>query len=340
MTKICVVPQVSGVGGMVSFRYKFTKGLQSRGIDVTHNLNEAGIDAVLVIGGTRMLTSLWQIKRKGIPVVQRLNGMNWVHRVRNTGVRHYLRSEYGNFILQTIRSRIATRIVYQSQFSQSWWESVYGLVNAQTKVVYNGIDLDIFTPLGNEQPPDEEYRILLVEGSLMGGYDMGLKTALELAEAVKQRLTGKRRVSLSVVGKVSDLMKQKVMAGHTTRLHWMGVVPHEQVPSIDRSAHVLFSADVNAACPNSVIEALGCGLPVVSFDTGALKELVGDQAGRIVSYGGDAWKLEPPDVDGLAEATLDVLRDQKRFRQAARERAENLFGLDTMVNGYLEMLLG
>jgi glycosyltransferase involved in cell wall biosynthesis len=104
---------------------------------------------------------------------------------------------------------------------------------------------------------------------------------------------------------------------------------------LDRSAHLLFSADVHPACPNSVIEALACGLPVVAFDTGSLVELVPPQAGRVVSYGGDPWKIEPPDIPALAEAAVQVLEDMPRYRQGARQRAEEAFGLDRMVEGYL-----
>jgi glycosyltransferase involved in cell wall biosynthesis len=96
---------------------------------------------------------------------------------------------------------------------------------------------------------------------------------------------------------------------------------------------------LNAACPNSVIEALACGLPVVAFDTGALPELVTGDAGRVVPYGGDPWTLTPPDTPALAQAAAEILIDQHRFRLAARSRAENLFNLEGMVEGYLEVLL-
>jgi glycosyltransferase involved in cell wall biosynthesis len=101
---------------------------------------------------------------------------------------------------------------------------------------------------------------------------------------------------------------------------------------------VLFAAALDAACPNSTIEAMACGLPVVAFDTGALPELIQGDAGRVVLYGGDPWKLDTPDIEGLAQATVDVLGNQPHFRVGARKRAEEAFGLDHMVEGYLKSL--
>jgi glycosyltransferase involved in cell wall biosynthesis len=89
-----------------------------------------------------------------------------------------------------------------------------------------------------------------------------------------------------------------------------------------------------------VIEALACGLPVVAFDTGSLPELVGEGSGRVVAYGANPWKMETPDVAALVQAAEEVLIRQDTFRQAARARAEALFGLDQMVQAYLDQLLG
>jgi glycosyltransferase involved in cell wall biosynthesis len=59
-----------------------------------------------------------------------------------------------------------------------------------------------------------------------------------------------------------------------------------------------------------------------------------------VPYGGDPWKLEKPDVPRLAEAAVEILENQARFRAAARQRAEEAFGLERMVERYLDVLLG
>jgi len=127
---------------------------------------------------------------------------------------------------------------------------------------------------------------------------------------------------------------------HKIDLLWKGVVKRYEIPEIDRSAHFLFSADVNAACPNAVIEALACGLPVIGYDTGALPELLINGAGRIAAYGGDPWKLEKPDLYALLDAAQEVLKNQEAFNLAARKRAERAFDINTIASSYLQVLLG
>jgi glycosyltransferase involved in cell wall biosynthesis len=272
--------------------------------------------------------------------------MNWIHRQRKTGWRHFLRAEYGNLVLSLIRSRLADHIVYQSEFARGWWERVYGAAPARHSVVHNGVDLNVYTPIGAEQPPEDCYRVLMVEGSVMGGYETGLEVGIKLVARLAERVLAAYSrdelqaipVELMVVGRVPPELQKTWSAGAKTPLRWAGIVAGDQIPAIDRSAHLLYSADINAACPNSVIEALACGLPVLSFDTGALPELVSGGAGRVVPYSADPWRLEQPSVETLAEAALGILEDQGSYRQAARQRAEQFFGLDKMVDGYLQAL--
>lgn len=337
-SRFCLAPRLSGLGGMVTFQGKLVRGLEKRGCQVTYDLNDQPYAAVLVIGGYKDLVGLRRARRKGIPVVQRLNGMNWIHRKRRTSLKHYLRAEYGNFILSIIRGKIASQIVYQSEFSQRWWENVRGPTPVAKRIIYNGVDLNLFAPEGEHDRPTDRWRVLLVEGTLGGGYEMGLESAVGLAEGLQGKL--RKSVELVVTGRVSPALQEGWQKRSRVPLHFTGVVPHQEIPHLDRSAHLLFSADIHAACPNSVIEALGCGLPVAAFDTGALAELVQGEAGRVVPYGSDPWQLEQPDLPALVDAAAEILGDQARFRQAARQRAEAAFGLDEMVEAYLEALLG
>ncbi|MBI5943415.1 MAG: glycosyltransferase family 4 protein [Chloroflexi bacterium] len=332
MTKICITPFVERTGGMASFRLKFEQGLRARGIDFTHDLS-ATSDAVLVIAGTRFLPDLWRARRRGIRVVQRLDGVNWVQRVRWTGPRYHIRAEYGNVMLALIRNHFADRVVYQSQFIRKWWQDWYGEAQVASSVIINGVDLQTYTPDGEHQRPANVNRMLLLEGSLARGLNSGLFHAVSVAE----KLSEKFPMEVVVAGSVDDATQRSLQS--RVPIKFLGQIPHEQIPALARSSHMMFSAEVNPPCPNSVIEALACGLPVIGFDSGSLKELVTDDAGCIVPYGANPWKLETPDISALAESAADVLTKQSQFRAAARMRAESAFGLDQMIESYLKILL-
>lgn len=334
MPRICIFPRVEGPGGVTSFRLKFEQGLVARGVDVTNNLSEPA-DAVLVLAGTRHLIRLRRARRRGQRIVQRLDGINWVHRARWAGMRYTLRAIYGNWNLSFIRKRLADRVVYQSQFVKSWWEDGYGVARAPASVILNGVDLDRYTPHGLHERPSGHDRILIVEGSLTGALNSGLFHAAELAEQLSRR----SKIELCIAGSVDRRTQNKLQDRGALHIRFLDSIPREQIPWLMRSSHFLFSAEVNPPCPNSVIEALACGLPVVGFDTGSLSELVERDAGVLAPYGTNPWKLQTPDVPALADAAKEVLDDQPHFRTFAREQAELKFGLDRMVDEYLKVLL-
>lgn len=332
MTRICITPFVQGTGGMASFRLKFEQGLKSRGIDITYDL-DSNFESLLLIAGTRFLPRLSRVRRRGIRVVQRLDGINWVHRVKWSGARYTVRAVYGNFMLSLIRNRFADRVIYQSRFIRQWWEDWYGVADAPASVIINGVDLQTYTPAGEHERPTDKFRMLLLEGSLARGLNSGLFHAVSVAE----KLSTKYSMEVVVAGTVDEATQRKMQS--SVPVKFLGTVPRTEIPKLARSSHLMYCAEVNPPCPNSVIESLACGLPVIGFDTGSLKELVGDEAGVIVPYGANPWRLETPDVDVLAASAGEVIEKQSQFRAAARRRAEAEFGLDTMVNSYLKVLL-
>lgn len=334
MPQICILPRVDGPGGVTSFRLKFENGLRARGVDVTHDITQPA-DAVLVLAGTKHLLSLRKARRCGQRIVQRLDGLNWVHRARWAGPRYTVRAIYGNWNLSFIRKRLADHVIYQSQFIKNWWENWYRPAPVPSTVILNGVDLEKYTPQGLHERPSMHYRLLVVEGSLSGAQNSGLLHAAELAD----RLAHHYKIELCVVGRVDGRTKKHLEHYLTFRMRFLDAIPREQIPWMMRSSHVLYSAEVNPPCPNSVIEALACGLPVIGFETGALAEIVQGDAGRLVPYGANPWKLEKPDLPTLTEATREVLDEETRFRKAARDRAEAVFDVESMVDEYLQVLL-
>jgi len=336
---LCLVSRVSGIAGPASFQRRLTSGLEARGHSVTYRLDQDSCDAVLVIGGSRNLAGLRRAKRRGVPILQRLDGMNWIHRRRRSGLRHTLRAEANNLLLRWVRTHLAETVVYQSDFVQRWWESMYGVAPRRSSVIRNGVPLEEFTPRGFEQPGGKGTRLLVLEGAIGGGYEIGLTWASALAVGLAARGGTRPPVELTIAGK-NKLPASFKLAGSSqgVTVNWLGEVPPGSVPALLRASDLLFSADVHPACPNSVIEALACGLPVVAFDTGAIGEIVDRESGAVVPYGGDAWKLQPPDLDALTIAAGAVLDGGEVFRRGARRRAEAAFGLDRMIDAYLAAL--
>ncbi len=334
--RLCIVPTPRGVGGPASFRLRFSQALQARGIDVCYDLDDFPYDAVLLISSTRQVGKLWRAKRRGIPIIQRLDGLNWMHKRVKFNLRYYLKAEYGNVLMNYSRKHLASRIIYQSEFVVRRWEQVFGPAPVPHDVIYNSVDLADFSPDGPAYPVGERLRILLVEGSFGGGHDIGLKLALDLAEELED--VHHLPAEVVVAGKVPEEVKEQWSAYATVPLLWQGIIPREDIPALDRSAHLYFSAELNAPCPNSVIEAMACGLPVVAYDTGSLAELVGEEAGRVVPFDGDPWKPDIPSIPPLAAAAAEVLGNLKQYQAGARARAEAHFGIEAMVSHYLEAI--
>ena len=83
---ICLLPFLKGIGGPASFHNKFSGALEQRAIHAHSDPNDPDCKTILVIGGTRHLNILWSARRRGVRIIQRLDGMNWIHRKRNTGI--------------------------------------------------------------------------------------------------------------------------------------------------------------------------------------------------------------------------------------------------------------
>lgn len=335
---ICLVPVINSLAGPGSFQLKLKTAIEQRGIRVHHNPLEAGTRAVLVIAGTRHLQALWAAKKRGVRIVQRLNGINWVHRRRYLGVRYSLRAEMGNLLLAYPRRFLADHVVYQSNFTRDWWHRWYGVVRSPYTVIYNGVDLTAYSPDGSESRPEDHIRLQIVEGHLNLDNRLALENAYAFAKALQQ--AAGRPVELEVTANVMpELREQMLKREPKARVTYTGTISRQEIPAKSRSAHMRYSAEINASCPNSVIEALACGLPVAAFDSGALPELVQGDAGVVVPYGADPWKLEKPDFDTLAQAALPILADQERYRRGARARAVEYFNLEQMADSYLQVLL-
>jgi glycosyltransferase involved in cell wall biosynthesis len=335
---IGIIPNVRGVGGPASFNEKLVNGLRKLGVEVTYDLAAPNLSSILVIAGTRHLGLLSSLKKKGIPIIQRLDGMNWIHRKRYTGLRYYLRSEMNNWILREIRSRYASAIIYQSEFSRDWWNKKYGNQSIPNSVIYNGVDLDQFSPPKSIDFDHETLEVIAVEGHIKNGLELGLDNVIQALN--KYSKLAQKPVHLMVAGEVPNDIRVKLTTRKMIEITWCGVISRLEIAGQLKKADLFFSAELNPPCPNSVIEALASGLPVTAFESGAIRELVSDDCGIISSYGGNIWNMESANAEMMAKMLSNKLQDRAGMGKNARTRAVQMFGLDQMVDKYLVVLSG
>ncbi len=241
-------------------------------------------------------------KRRRAPIVVNQNGVAYPGWAGS-------RTDEINDRLRTVLRR-ADHVVYQSEFCKAAADRFLGPPQGGWEVLRNAVDTSEFTPA--LEPPAGP-PVLLLAGDQFQPYRLG--TALRTITLLPD-------VRLLVTGTLIDdghvLAEQLGVAG---RVLFTGRYAQRDAPSVYRRAHVLLHPKVNDPCPNVVLEALACGLPVVHSESGGTPELVGPAG---VGVGSDTtWEQDvPPAPDLLAAAVEHVLERLGEFRVAARGRAE------------------
>ena len=128
-------------------------------------------------------------------------------------------------------------------------------------------------------------------------------------------------ISLDIVGDgpaLPDLRRlaERLEIGHIVRFH--GQQRQRETLHLLKQADLFCLPTVSEGFPKAVLEAMACGLPVVTTPVSILPHLVGDEAGRM---------LKDISPDAVTDAVRDCLADPGRYAElsrTARQRAEQL----------------
>jgi glycosyltransferase involved in cell wall biosynthesis len=222
-------------------------------------------------------------------------------------------------------------VIYQSAFSKQMADHFLYKRQEAYSIVFNGVDLEQFCP----GPVRTGRRRLLCCGTIRDEYMLG--TILPAFG----RLWRAYDLELLIVGPL-DALNRKMLEEFThnepeagQRIEWVGIVPNTELPRYMQQADILVHPRLGDSCPNAVVEAMACGLPVVCGSWGGAVELVSDE-GRVVSTG--PWEYGESFIGGLVTAVEEILDDLDRCRMAARARAEAQFDIRTVAQSYLTAL--
>ncbi|MEW6405277.1 MAG: glycosyltransferase, partial [Chloroflexota bacterium] len=127
-------------------------------------------------------------------------------------------------------------------------------------------------------------------------------------------------------------LKEMGLADH---VEFVGGYTQAEAPYLYSRAHMLIHTKYADPCPGLVIEALGCGLPVVHVGNGGVPELVED-AGISVPVEHSWEQINLPEPQEMAEAVLQVYGDMEHYSGVARQQAHK-FALDKFIARHKEV---
>ncbi|HUF51136.1 MAG TPA: glycosyltransferase [Longimicrobiales bacterium] len=201
-----------------------------------------------------------------------------------------------------------------SDYNVRFLESLGNGQRPRIELIRNGIDMDRFAE--PDRPPSGPFTILAVARLVE---KKGLQLLIEACRILRER---GREFRCDIVGKGALRAElERLIRQHDLRVHVHLIGPLTQQSIVQRyhGAHVLalpciVGADGNReGLPVSIVEALACGVPVVSTPVTGIPEAV--------HHGVNGLLVPEGDAVGLADALERLMTDDallQRLRQAAR----------------------
>ena len=203
-----------------------------------------------------------------------------------------------------------------------------GLSRSGMKIIPNGVDLDVLSPL----PPEEHFpeATLLFLGRLKRYKRVDL--LLQAVAALVRRGTSCR---LLVAGRGDDQPRLEALReslGLTEHVDFLGFITEVEKRDLLRKSWIHLLTSANEGWGISNVEAAACGTPTIASDVPGLRDSVLDgETGFLVPHG---------DVEMLSRRIEELLEDEekrKRLGVGARSFAEG-FGWDASARAMEEFL--
>ena len=213
----------------------------------------------------------------------------------------------------------------------------WGLPENSIRVIYNGTDVDRFTPGdGGARRAELGIEPGIVHVGCVGNlrkpkaYDVLMRAAARVA-------AGNRAVRFSIIGegdaaatRALTELRDSLGLTHTVRL--LGFRPAD--PDMFRSFDIFVSSSHSEGLPLSFIEAMSAALPIVATRSGGSDEVVSDGVQGLLVPAGDHDALGDAILRAAADAAL-----RRALGEQGRAHAVGTFSLGAMLRSY-ESLYG
>jgi glycosyltransferase involved in cell wall biosynthesis len=205
--------------------------------------------------------------------------------------------------------------------------------NKRIEVIPNGIDVSKIKPIKKKiarellsLPQDKKLILFGAMGSTSDrrkGFRLLEKTMLGISE----HELGKN-VSLIIFGN-SDYMGSSLFG---INAHYLGKINHDIVLMLAYSASDLYVIpSVIDNLPNTIMEAMACGIPAVGFNVGGIPEIINNGQTGILT--------QPYDTEEMAKNILRVFEcgEKEKMGEKARREAEDKYSDIVIAKKYLNL---
>ena len=205
-------------------------------------------------------------------------------------------------------------------------------VHGKVRTIYSGIDLSVFKPL----PDLDKQWDLAFMGRLEAMKSVDLfPEMLSLLKTnfpdLKMMMTGE--------GSLKDRLFQEFdEKGVSSMVDYRGVVETEDVPVLINKSRVFLYPSRREPFGLSIVEAMACGVPVITTDVFGPRE--------IISHNYDGISVPPDDVEALVKAIETLLKDdelRKRISENALRSVQEKYDINLharqLVAIYNEMIV-
>jgi glycosyltransferase involved in cell wall biosynthesis len=301
-----------------------TEGLVQKGIDVTlfatkNSITKANLVSVCNQGyeeDQELIPKVWECLHIS-QLFERGDDFDIIHNHFDFLPLTYMKMT-STPVVTTIHGISSPKIlpVYKKYNNHSYYVSISNAARIPElnyiATVYHGIDLNQFT--FNSHSKD----YLIFFGRLH--YDKGIKKAIEIALKFRMKLI------LAGIIQDKDYFKRNIEPFLDNKLiEYVGVADPEKRDELLGGAYALLNPiNIPEAFGLSVVEAMACGTPVISFNKGSMSE--------VISNGKTGFLVNSIEESIKALKIIDTID-----RAECRKWVEKKFTVNRMVNDYIKV---
>jgi glycosyltransferase involved in cell wall biosynthesis len=306
------------VGGLATFMNNLKQYLTDRGYRYTDKLDGSSSIFFPISFDKNVLNN---VKKNNGRIIQRLDGI-------------YYPSKHGerylelNSDIKDIYLNYSDFVIFQSEYSKKQCFAMLGEKTSDAyEIVLNGVNKDIFYP---DRGGKKGNRLRLVTTGNFRNADM-IEPVVKALDSLKGRLS----FELIVVGPmINGELEGFLGRNYITKA---GARHLNGVADILRGCDIFLYSHLNPPCPNSVIEAISCGLPVVGFDSGAMSELLSFGTDLLAPVSGDLFQqYKDFHHESLAEKIELCVERYGYFKERALDYS-HLYSFDDCGRKYVEI---